>query len=171
MIYFRYLWAILKHKAYILQFGYMLKVPLWLLIIHDWSKFLPSEFGRFARDGRGYPKDGEPIGGDEFQEAWLFHESRNKHHWGFWIPGSGKMAGKPLPMPEAYVREMVADWLTVSKSKTGQMNISVWLNENGPKMLLHQDTLNHVNDIMIEMNYCLTDNCDWSWLAPYSMLK
>lgn len=165
MIYLRYLRQLLKHQRHILKAGRLTGVPIWRLLIHDWSKFLPSEFIPYARNDRGHPRGREPQDGDDFQDAWLFHQNRNKHHWGHWIPRSGREANKPLPMPKVYVREMIADLLAVSKSKTGRWNIAIWFNENGPKMLLHDDTLEVVADTMHEIGYFLTDNHGWSWMA------
>lgn len=42
---FRFAWVILKHKWFVLLAGLEVGVPLWRLIIHDWSKFTPAEFG------------------------------------------------------------------------------------------------------------------------------
>jgi len=69
-----------------------------------------------------------------------------------------------LPMPERYVREMVADFLGSSKVYTGGWNIAAWLNENGPKMILHSTTHARLVDVMLELHYACTDNCDWSWM-------
>lgn len=168
MIYLRYFWQLLKHQRHILKAGRLTGVPFWRLLIHDWSKFLPSEFIPYARNDRGHPRGREPKDGDDFQLAWLFHQNGNKHHWAFWISRSGRKANEPFPMPVSYAREMVADWLAASKSKIGSWNIAVWLNENGPKMLLHKETLGIINDTMFEIGYCLTDNSDWSWMAGQS---
>lgn len=175
-MYLRYLWSVLRHKWYVLKAGRKISVPLWRLLIHDWSKFTPTEFGRYARWHFSGRKNRQ-----EWAIAWHHHLRQNTHHQEYYLLGwygedksfyAG--IGEPiadflvvLPMPESCVREMVADMLAASRVYTGKWDIASWLNANGPKMLLHKDTLDLVNDIMIEMNYCLT-NCDWSWLAPMS---
>jgi len=166
MIYLRFLWTLLRHKWFVFQAGKRLGVPPWRLIIHDWSKFTPYEFGRYARNFEGdysqSPNDRKKVSA-EFTKAWLHHENRNPHHWGYWIPRSGKYANRPLPMPETYVREMIADCMGASKAYTNSWNIAVWLNKNGPCWQIHDETLRHIWTVMVELGYMATDNCDWSW--------
>lgn len=85
--YTSYLWYILKHKYYVLLEGLKLNVPLWILILHDWDKFLPDEFIPYARATRD--KDGKDIFVGKSDLSWSravkLHFSRNKHHWQWWI--------------------------------------------------------------------------------------
>jgi hypothetical protein len=169
MIYLKFLWSLLRHKWFVILAGQYTKVPLWRLLIHDLSKFSPSEFAVYARNFFGdysqSPNDREKVSLD-FTYAWLHHENNNPHHWGYWIPRSGKSANEPLPMPEVYVREMIADCMGASKAYTGSWDIAVWLNENGRKWSLHDETVRLIAVVMCELNYFITDNCDWSWMAP-----
>ncbi len=171
MIYLKFLWTLLKHKWYVLKAGRLTGVPFWRLLIHDWNKFTLSEFGRYARNFQGdysaSPNDRERVT-QEFTLAWLHHENRNPHHHGYWIPRTGKSAGKPLPMPAIQVREMIADFMGASKAYTDSWDIAVWFNENGPNMHLHDETFGIIADMMFDIGYCLTDNCDWSWMAGQS---
>lgn len=41
---FQYLSYVLRHKWFVFKAGIFLKVPVWQLLIHDWTKFLPSEW-------------------------------------------------------------------------------------------------------------------------------
>lgn len=174
MIYLKFLWTLLKHKWYVLKAGRLTGVPLWRLLVHDWNKFTLSEFGRYARNFQGdYSKSPVDRGqvSAEFTFAWLHHENRSPHHWGYWIPRTGQSAGKPLPMPVTQVREMIADFMGASKAYTDSWNIATWLNKTGPEMHLHSETLNIVNDVMIGIGYFLTGNCEWSWIAGESFRK
>jgi len=170
MVYLRFLWKLLCHKWFVLLAGMKLGVPLWQLLVHDLSKFTPDEFGGYAHNFHGdysqSPNDRERVALD-FIYAWLHHENSNPHHWGYWIPRSGKHADKPLPMPEIYVREMMADCMGASRAYTGSWNIAAWLNENGPKWKIHDETLGHIWTVMVELGYIITDNCDWSWLGVF----
>ena len=40
----RYLVYLARHKWYVFMAGLRVGVPLWRLVVHDWSKFLPSEW-------------------------------------------------------------------------------------------------------------------------------
>jgi len=99
----QYLRYLIRHKWYVYLAGRKLGAPLWRLIIHDWSKFLPSEWTPYVR--RFYQKPvphpyGNPVynGPSEmqkrhweadtaalFDKAWLLHQNRQPHHWQFWV--------------------------------------------------------------------------------------
>ena len=56
-MYWKYLKAVLKHKWFVFIECRKLGIP-WLGVIHDLSKFLPSEFIPYARYFYGpYPKE------------------------------------------------------------------------------------------------------------------
>ena len=89
-------------------------------LLHDLSKFSPSEFlvGVKYYQGNRSPNNAEreKIG---YSSAWLHHKGRNKHHYEYWIDYStkeieGGMA--PCPMPVKYVVEMFMDRVAASKT-------------------------------------------------------
>ena len=137
--YWSYLKSLLRHKWFVLLAGLKVGgVPLWRLIVHDMSKFSRFEFRQYAVKfhGQESPVDADQVSLD-FAYAWLHHENSNPHHWGYWIPRSGKYAGKPLPMPHTYVREMVADWMGAGRTYQGHWDMTKWLNENLYRMNEH----------------------------------
>jgi len=87
-----YLKYVLKHKWYVFLECCKLGIP-WLGVIHDWSKFRPSEWFPYARyfynpDGtRRQVRDGDGnfVQDATFDFAWFLHQKRNKHHWQWWI--------------------------------------------------------------------------------------
>lgn len=79
-----YFWLTIKHKWFVFLAGLKTGVPLWRLIIHDWSKFTPSELPHYQRQFFGDKDD--PLG---FAAAWLHHQNHNPHHWEYWLPRSG----------------------------------------------------------------------------------
>jgi hypothetical protein len=142
----RYLSYLLRHKWYVLRAGVVLGVPLWQLLIHDWTKFTPVEWGPYVRHFYGSTAKPLDIGqgymherGDDsaFDAAWEHHWRHNPHHWQYWsASGDGT---PPAPIPEAYTCEMVADWYGAGRAQ-GNPDVSAWYNANGKKMLLHDDT-------------------------------
>jgi hypothetical protein len=121
------------------------------------------------------------IGGvtskERWAKSWLHHLHHNPHHPEYWIltwrgnPSFYDEIGKELtdfvtilPMPETYVREMIADMMATGKKVAGTWDISHWLNENGPNMNLHGETVRLIDKIMRELGYDLTDNRNWSWV-------
>ena len=144
----------LKHKWYVFLAGLKLKVPFFLLILHDWTKLTCQELPHYQR--QFYGKSNESL---KFSYAWLHHQKNNKHHWEYWTPISGHTRGgykdlQPLPMPEKYVREMVADWLGASRAYEGKYPDSLgnwgWWMKNSSKVIAHchRDTVTSIYRIL-----------------------
>jgi Family of unknown function (DUF5662) len=152
----RYMRLTLLHKAYVMQSGWALGVPLWRLLIHDWSKFTPSEAPHYGRQFFGDKDD--PLG---FSKAWLHHQHCNPHHFEHWVPVSGHNRGgyadlEPLPMPRWAAREMVADWLAASRAYEGAWPQSFrqwpWFIANWSKITkrMHETTIGHAERALRE---------------------
>ena len=148
---------IIKHKWFVFLAGLKLRVPLWRLLVHDWTKFLPCELPHYGRQFCG--KADRPL---EFMHAWLHHQNSNKHHWEYWIPRSGCRCDPPYPdgfpitMPEWAIREMVADWLGASRTygtKCSDINDWKWLEKNKHGFILHNETRKKLNQILQELGY------------------
>lgn len=128
-------------------------MPVWRLIIHDWSKFTPREWGAYARrfgSGRGgsFDKAADP---DEFHRAWTHHWHVNPHHWEHWLSLRGDGSLTPMEMPETYVREMVADWMGAGRAYTGRWDISQWYSKNRDRILLAPDARLMVDRLVSDM--------------------
>lgn len=88
-------------------------------LLHDMSKYMPSEFlvGCRYYQGNRSPNNAEreAIG---YSSSWLHHKGRNKHHYEYWIDYSSKnISGgmAPAPMPNRYIVEMLMDRIAASK--------------------------------------------------------
>jgi len=140
MIYLRYLRKVFRHKWFVLLEAWRLGIP-WLGLIHDWSKLLPSELLPYARYFSG--GDRTETMQAAFDVAWLHHQHRNHHHWQRWLLtlDSARSDGKllPLPMPDRYRREMLADWRGAGRAY-GNPDTRGWYLANRDKMQLHPDT-------------------------------
>ncbi len=94
-------------------------------ILHDLSKYMPSEFlvGCKYYQGTMSPNNAERAK-KGYSSAWLHHKGRNKHHLEYWIdygapePGEEKvhkgMCG--MKMPVRYVVEMYVDRVAACKN-------------------------------------------------------
>lgn len=136
MNYIQYLSYVFRHKWFVFLAGLKVGVPLWQLATHDLSKFSPSEFFPYANFFYR-PKD---SGGDAFNMAWLLHQRRNPHHWQHWVLMQDDGPALPLPMPEKYAREMVADWAGAGRAITGKWEVADWYENNKEKIILHPET-------------------------------
>lgn len=135
-----YLKYTLRHKLYVLHASRELGVPLWRALVHDASKFLPSEWLSYVKTF--YAPDGSRryVETLEFNQAWNHHQKRNKHHWQYWLLTMDSGTTEPMPMPETYVREMIADWAGAGRAITGKADPKGWYEKNHTKMVLHPST-------------------------------
>jgi hypothetical protein len=86
-----FLIATVRYKRFVYQAGRRLGVARWQLVVHNLSKFRPSEFvpyGRFlyAAPARpGAKRCRNRTRAPEMREAWVRHIQRNAHHWQHWV--------------------------------------------------------------------------------------
>jgi len=100
--YWEYLKYVLEHKKNV--FIVCCKRKMFIhAIVHDLSKFSPIEFISYAKHFYGTKEDNENSG---FDYGWLHHQRKNKHHWDYWVNGSGN----PVLMPRKYIIQMICDW-------------------------------------------------------------
>lgn len=163
-MYLKYLKNLLRHKWFVFVECCRLGIP-WLGIVHDLSKFLPSEWLPYARYFYGkWPTEEEadrqfPFGtvltkekvAAQFDVAWLHHQHRNKHHWQRWLLtlDSARSDGRlfPIAMPDRYRREMLADWRGAGRAY-GNPDTRVWYLANRDKMRLHPETRAWVEEML-----------------------
>ena len=135
----QYLKYVLRHKWFVFQAGLFLKVPMWILILHDWDKFMPDEWFPYARCF--YKPDGSKQYDvtPAFNMAWNAHQKRNKHHWQYWMITWDRGETECLEMPDVYRHEMLADWMGAGKA-LGNPDVRSWYEKNKDKMKLHPRT-------------------------------
>lgn len=99
----------------------------WQGLVHDLSKYSPTEFLVGARyfQGNRSPNNAEreDLG---LSYSWLHHKGRNKHHYEYWLDYSTRENGgingsgiTPCRMPLRYVIEMFCDRIAASKTYNG----------------------------------------------------
>ena len=91
-------------------------------IMHDWSKYTPTEFlvGCKYFQGTKSPNNAERID-KGYSSAWLHHKGRNKHHYEYWVDYGidGRKCLIGMKMPVRYVVEMFLDRIAASKVYKG----------------------------------------------------
>lgn len=125
-------------------------------IMHDWSKYTPTEFlvGCKYFQGNMSPNNAERKARG-YSGAWLHHKGRNKHHMEYWIDysvGTKTPDGKEtehgvisgMKMPVRYVAEMFVDRVSASKNyqKENYRDDSPWnyYAKGREHYILHEDT-------------------------------
>jgi hypothetical protein len=145
--------SLIQHITYVREAGEKIGVRSAQLKRHDWSKWGEDELVPYALHFQG---GGAP---DLFAHAWLHHLHYNPHHWQHWLfpdnftPKGSHVEKGALPMPENYVKEMVADWMGASKAYTGSWDMAEWLNKNVVKMKLHSETALRLAVVLVELDY------------------
>jgi hypothetical protein len=148
----RYASYVVRHKYFVFRAGLKTGAPIWRLIIHDWSKLTPAEWGPYVR--QFYDKENKIPG--QFEKAWLHHIHKNPHHWNHWVlPGDSthmdREHDRVLRMPDKLVREMVADWMGAGRAITGQWDIVEWYRANSEKIQLHPGVRVQVANLIYPM--------------------
>jgi len=104
---FKHIKLVMKHKWIVFKLCCKVGVP-WRGIMHDWSKFSPTEFFESVKYYDGHISPIQVCKKEKgYSEAWLHHKGRNKHHPEYWIDMS--LPEKTVIMPYKYAAEMICD--------------------------------------------------------------
>ncbi|KKK56400.1 hypothetical protein LCGC14_3064910 [marine sediment metagenome] len=158
-----YLKYVLRHKWHVFRACRELRVPLRQAIVHDWTKFLPVEWFPYAHnfynaDGSGRQVRDETGAynptdqGIPYQRAWLHHQ-RARHHWQAWVVLGDAGYITPLPIPERYIREMIADWCGAGRAIAGVRYPHDWYAANRDKMKLLPETRIRVEQLLARLGH------------------
>lgn len=135
-----------RHKWFVFRAGLKTGAPLWRLIIHDWSKLTSAEWGPYVRSFYGGERTPEVRAA--FNRAWLHHQHRNQHHWQSHLLLEDDGSLKVLPIPDHFIREMVADWAGAGRAITGKWEVGQWYAKNYEKIRLDLGTRRTVNELI-----------------------
>ncbi len=150
---FKYLRYITKHKWYVMTECWK-RGLIWRGFVHDWSKFLPSEWFPYVENfyGGSYPiapeiyRQKPDYTGltkqqvkSQFDRAWLHHIHFNQHHHQHYILHEDEGGIKVLEMPIRHRKEMLADWMGAGKAQ-GTPDTLKWYIKNKDKMVLGLET-------------------------------
>lgn len=153
--YFKY---VMGHKWHVYRAGRLLGVPVLQLIVHDWSKFLPSEWFPYAEcfyEADGSKRYKETV---RFMRAWNQHQKLHKHHYQYWQLRWDRAETENLEIPANHLLEMVADWSGAGRVIAGTSNPINWVQQNLDKLRkeLHPESFSFMMAIVA--------NADWSML-------
>ncbi len=148
MRHFNYLKYVLRHKWFVFLASVRIGAPIWAAIIHDLSKFRPSEWIPYARCF--YASDGSKQYKEDytFGLAWNDHQKRNKHHYQYWVILWDRGEYEPLEMPRKYILEMIADWMGAGRTITGKWEVKEWYEKNKENIKLSIITRRTVESIL-----------------------
>lgn len=83
----------------------------WQGLVHDLSKYSPTEFFTGAKYFQGNRSPNTAEREDKgFSEAWMHHKGRNRHHYEYWTDMNRQTrCYESVPMPRKYLIEQVMD--------------------------------------------------------------
>ncbi len=83
----------------------------WQGLIHDLSKYSPTEFRIGAKYYQGVRSPNAAERDEKgYSEAWMHHKGRNRHHYEYWTDMNKVSRNyEAIPMPRKYLAEMVMD--------------------------------------------------------------
>lgn len=146
---FKHFGTVTKHRFIVFAHSLRAGIP-WRGLVHDLSKYTPTEFIPGAKYYKGTRS---PIGVERkdngYSAAWLHHKGRNRHHYEYWMDYSPALdTYVPVEMPTKYVIEMFCDMLAANKVYKGKSHsdsdaieyfyshkMDVKMHENSAKLL------------------------------------
>lgn len=126
----KHLKIIIKHKWYVFKLCCKVGEP-WRGIVHDLSKFSPTEFNESVKYYTGTRSPITMARADKgFSTSWLHHKGRNKHHIDYWFDIDSKEVA--LVIPYKYAVEMVCDNISAGmvyagKNWTQEYQYNYWM--------------------------------------------
>lgn len=144
----------MHHKWLVFKFCIKAGIP-YRGLVHDLSKFSPTEFWESVRYYQGGKRSPVPFAKKDlgYSEAWLHHDGRNKHHYEYWFDHD---VG-PVVMPYKYAAEMICDKLAAAqtyqgKSWTKESNLEYWNIKEKHKTCIHEKTKAFIEEVMTEVS-------------------
>ena len=113
---FGHLKTVLLHKYWVFRYALIAGIPLRGLV-HDLSKFSPTEFGQSVSfySGRRSPIH-YAREANSFSTAWLHHRGRNRHHFEYWVDNTARGGLITVPMPFLCALELICDRLGAARA-------------------------------------------------------
>lgn len=139
--------TITQHRLLVMKECF--KVGLyWQGIMHDASKYSPSEFIPGCIYYQGYRSPNNAEREDKgYSAAWLHHKGRNKHHYEYWVDYSTEIPHggvAPVKMPKRYFVEMIMDRIAASKIYNGDKYTDdmplKYFERSMDRIMMHSDT-------------------------------
>lgn len=150
----KHLRNILVHKWWVMVYGRRMGINFWRLLVHDMSKFSPTEFWESVKYYKG---DSSPIPEckkiNGFSYAWQHHKGRNPHHYEYWTDNYD-IGMTLIPMPYKYVCEMMADWFAAGRTYQGKeftvkSQCDWWEWKKTTKPAIHEATIDLIDHIFM----------------------
>lgn len=155
--FFGHLRNIIVHKYWVFHYCRIFGIT-WRGIVHDLSKFHPTEFFESVRYYQG---TSSPIPvckkANKISYGWQHHKGRNPHHYEYWVDNLDNGTPTYHNIPYEYLMEMLADWFAAGRTYKGKdfkvMDEVEWWREKreNPNLAMAQPVKSFIN---LFMNDC-----------------
>lgn len=157
--FFGHLRNIIVHKHWVFIYCCKFGIP-WQGIIHDLSKFSPTEFFESVKYFQG---DASPIPVckklNGYSKVWQHHKGRNKHHYEYWTDNYDN-GTTFIEIPSKYVLELLADWFAAGRTYHGKNftendEYDWWVNKrDNMHPAINVNTLHVIDKLMLVIKHC-----------------
>lgn len=152
--FFGHLSTVTRHRSTVFVHCCKAGIP-WRGLLHDISKFSPTEFipsVRHYAGGRRSPNELERADYG-YSLAWMHHKGRNRHHFEYWTdydPVTHTMS--PVKMPKKYLVEMFCDRIGASKIYKGRDYTDSapyeYFNRGQARLRMHPETAREIEYLL-----------------------
>ena len=142
--YIKFLKYLFKHKYLVFKECVKLGI-IWRGITHDFSKFSKTEFKPYTIK---YFSKRKPTG-TEWEQARLHHLRKNPHHYQYHVIVNDEGITVTTEMSETDVKEMLADWLAMSKNDK-KLPLHEWYEKIKDKIILHPKSRKYLEKLLYE---------------------
>ena len=144
----------ITHHRWLVRKGCFQVGLYWQGLVHDLSKYSPTEFGVGARLWTGLRSPNNAEREEKgYSEAWMHHKGRNRHHYEYWTDMNRfTRVYESAPMPRKYLVEMVMDRIAACKTYQGKSytdaSALIYFDKSAEKMLMHPKTRQELSYIL-----------------------
>ena len=153
MKYWKHFKTVTRHRLLVLQGCFRVGL-YWQGLVHDLSKYSPTEFCIGAKYYQGTRSPNNAEREDKgYSEAWMHHKGRNRHHYEYLTDMSPVTKRyEAVPVPRKYLVEMVMDRRAACKVYQGKDytpgSALAYLEKSREKDLMHPKTKQELTYIL-----------------------
>lgn len=152
---FGHLKTITKHKWVVFKLCVKVGIPI-RGILHDLSKYSPTEFFESVKYYQGGKRSPIPIAREDkgYSDSWLHHKGRNKHHFEYWNDADAK---EPPVLPFKYSLEMICDKIAAGMVYQGknwkkEFVVEYWNTREKNKVLANPKMKAFLTEVLTEVS-------------------
>ena len=154
--------TITKHRLLVMDGCFRVGL-YWQGLVHDLSKYAPTEFWNGARyyQGTRSPNTAERES-KGYSEAWIHHKGRNRHHYEYWTDMNLQTRNyESVPMPRKYLVEMVMDRRAACMIYQGEAytpgSALAYFDKSREKELMHPQTKQELSYLLTMLRCIIRD--------------